>query len=361
MDKKKNFVKHNRDVYIICSFLSGLPKQKICSKCFFFIGPMPVNLDRVSLIDLCKKEHIILEKSDGIRYLLFYDKRRLSIIDRKIKSYSIFKNKNLINKKLIFLDGELTFNLILEKYNYLIYDTGIITGDWRISGWDLYSRLRAVENLLQSLCCDLFFKNRFLVEKLFFFKYNIRKNFEAISINSYTKENVFLNVGLKNLFHCNKNDGIIFSPLRVNYALKTTCTTFKWKYEFENTMDLLIQKNVIKKFYKKPLSFPYNLASTINKNKFFKVYKGKKLILLKKRIDSKYCLAKNIGEFRYIQKKGSWVLKKYRYDKTYPNSVRVLCNTLKIISESINKLELVDKVLKFQTRKERGKCGEKYS
>jgi len=360
MPEKKDINKQYRNVYIICSLLSGLPKKTICSKCFFFIGPMPVNLDRLSLMDLYKKEHLILEKSDGIRYLLFYNSKRFSIIDRKIKSFLIFKNKNLRNKKLNFLDGELTFNLLLEKYNYLIYDAGIIAGDLRISSWYLYSRFRAVDSFLKYFYDENHFRNRFLVEKLFFYKYNLEKNFEAISINSYTKENVFLNIGIKGLFHCNKNDGVIFSPLRINYTLRTTCSTFKWKYEFENTMDLLIQKRVNKEINKKALNFSFTLASMIKKNKLFRMYKGKKLNLSLKRKNSGDYFPKNIGEFRYIQKKGSWALKKYRYDKLNPNSYRVLCNTLKIISETINRSELVDKILKFQIRKERGKCSEKY-
>ena len=73
----------HRNVYKICSILCGLPKNLICSKCLFFIGPMPVNLDRSSISDIYKKEHIILEKSDGIRYLLFGNNQNFSLHNQK--------------------------------------------------------------------------------------------------------------------------------------------------------------------------------------------------------------------------------------------------------------------------------------
>ena len=63
----------HRSIYNICTVLCGLPKNLICSKCFFFFGPMPVNLDRQSLIDLYNKEYLLLEKSDGIRHLLHHN------------------------------------------------------------------------------------------------------------------------------------------------------------------------------------------------------------------------------------------------------------------------------------------------
>lgn len=321
---------------------------------------MPVNLDRVSLLNLFRKEHFILEKSDGIRYLFSYDSKKFSIIDRTLKSHNIFPHKNWREKSLNLIDGELTFNLVLEKYKYLIYDAGIIKGDWRISSWDLYSRFRAVDNFLAFFYKEIYFKDKFFVGKLFFYKYNLKKILEAISINYYTKEHVFFNVGINNLFHCNKNDGIIFSPLLVNYSLKTTCTTFKWKYEFENTMDLLIQNRNTSKITGVHSIYPITLASMISKNKLFRMYKGKKLTLIYKNQLSSTRSSKKIGEFRYLQKKGSWVLKKYRFDKSNPNSFRVLCNTLKIISESITRFELIDSILKHQIRKERGKCSEKY-
>jgi hypothetical protein len=360
MSLKKFFGEDFKNIYKICSLLCGLPKKFICSKCFFFYGTMPVNLDRPSLIDLNKREYIILEKSDGIRYLFFYDTEKFLIIDRKLKPYKIYSNETAVKGKPHFFDGELTFNLILEKYKYLIYDAGIIYGDWRITSWDLYSRFRAVESFMIFFYDKIQIKDKFYMEKNFFYKKNIKKIFEAISINYYTKEHIFLNKGLNNIFHCNKNDGVIFSPLRLNYSLKTTCTTLKWKYEFENTMDLLIQKKFNINEDKNQKKYPFTLASIINRNKLFKIYKGKKANLSSKKKKPSKLKSKNIGEFRYLQKKGSWVLKKYRFDKKKPNSLRVLLNTFKIISESINRFELSDGILKNQIRKERGKCCEKY-
>ena len=154
-------MRNYKNIYDICSLLCGLPKNLICPKCFFFIGPMPVNLDRQSLIDIFHKEYVILEKSDGIRNLLFCDYNILSIIDRKLASHKILSNR--ISKKRLptFLDGELTFNMLFEKYNYLIYDVGIISGDWRISSWDLYSRSKALKNFIIWLREDFYLKNNF--------------------------------------------------------------------------------------------------------------------------------------------------------------------------------------------------------
>lgn len=353
-------MKNLKNIFLLFSILCGLPKNLICSKCLFFIGPMPVNIDRRSLLELFKKEHLVLEKSDGIRYLLFDISRKILLIDRKSKSKVIFMNENSLANFPDFLDGELTFNPILEKYYYLIYDTGIINGDWRISSWDLYSRFRAVENFLLSYYNKNKTEQNFLIKKLFFFKNSLKNLLEAISLNSYTKEHLFINIGINCSFHCNKNDGIIFSPLLANYSIRTTCTTYKWKYEFENTMDLLIRRTISKNLSKKEVQTPFNLTLSLNKTKLFKIYEAKRLSFFSKGKNSTFNGFKSIGEFRYIQRKGSWVLKKHRFDKNKPNSFRVLSNTLKIISESLNKLEIVDIILKFQTRKERGKCCIKY-
>lgn len=170
MEDQNNTILYKRPIFSFFSLLSGLPRNLICSKCLFFIGPMPVNLDRSSLLDIYKKEYLILEKSDGIRYLFFCDLEKFFLIDRKMKTNVIFKEKKQTQKFLNFLDGELTFNLFFEKYYYLIYDAGIIKGDWRISSWDLYSRLRAVNIFI------FFLISKFLKKKLF-----LSKNFFSIN------------------------------------------------------------------------------------------------------------------------------------------------------------------------------------
>jgi mRNA guanylyltransferase len=360
MKDQKSPIFYKRSIFSLFSLLSGLPKNLICSKCLFFIGPMPVNLDRSSLLDIYKKEYLILEKSDGIRYLFFCDLEKFFIIDRKMKTNVIFKEKNQTQKILNFLDGELTFNLFFEKYYYLIYDAGIIKGDWRISSWDLYSRLRAVNVFIFFFNLKISKKKNFIIEKIFFYKYNLKKILDAISINIYTKEHLFLNVGTNHQSHCNKNDGIIFSPLKTNYSFRTTCTTFKWKYEFENTIDLMFNKKFSGELTKNSKNSSFSLVSIQNRNKLFKVYESKKPGLFWKKKVSIHNKLKNIGEFRYIQKKGSWTLRKVRFDKITPNSLKLLINTLKIITECIIKAELLDNIIKFQTRKERGKCCEKY-
>ena len=360
MKEANNMIEYNRAIFSLFSVLSGLPRRFICSKCFFFIGPMPVNLDRSSLLDISQKEYVILEKSDGIRYLFFCGHDKFFIIDRKMIPHLISKEKILGQDFLNFLDGELTFNLLFEKYYYLIYDTGIIKGDWRVSGWDLYSRLQAVFKFISFYNFQISKRKSLIIEKLFFYKYNLKKILDAISINRYTKEHLFLNVGTNNLFHCNKNDGIIFSPLRANYSFRTTCTTFKWKYEFDNTLDLMIKKKFFEEANNSNKNSPFSLVSMFNKNRIFRVYESTKPNLSWKKKKSVYKNLRQIGEFRFLQKKGSWTLKKARFDKATPNSIKVLINTFKIITECITKIELIDNVVKFQTRKERGKCCIKY-
>ena len=125
-------------------------------------------------------------------------------------------------------------------------------------------------------------------------------------------------------------------------------------------MDFLIQTRIANKTHIKKKISPFSLACVTTKNKFYSVYFGKTAKLFSKSKKPILNNPKSIGEFRYIQRKGSWVWKKYRSDKINPNSYKVLINTLKIMSESINKFELIDNILKYQIRKERGKCCEKY-
>ena len=91
------------------------------------------------------------------------------IIDRKLKPHKIYSYETQVKGKPHFFDGELTFNLILEKYKYLIYDVGIIYGDWRITSWDLYSRFRAVESFMIFFYDKIQIKDKFYMEKNFFY------------------------------------------------------------------------------------------------------------------------------------------------------------------------------------------------
>ncbi|CRH03991.1 RNA guanylyltransferase, putative [Plasmodium relictum] len=100
-----------------------------------FPGSNPVSLTNHNIKNLFRKEYIICEKTDGVRYFLFIASNTTFLIDR---NYEIFKNdmhipmKEDLSKKqqLTLLDGELVEDIVFDekrgieekKIVYLIYD-----------------------------------------------------------------------------------------------------------------------------------------------------------------------------------------------------------------------------------------------
>jgi len=347
---------------IILSFLSlltGICKNKICQNCQFFSGQMPANFSREKLNKIDFKEYLILEKSNGFRFLFLMTTFFYSyFIDRNLlihKTNCLKNKKNAYLKKGTIYDGEISFNLIKEEFDFIIYDILCYENDWRISTWDLIARINILNKIKKKINLTTWKKNN-LKKKDFFLKKNLQIIFDQICPNYFSNEFVYLNKNLQKTYICNKNDGIIFTHSKSIYFTKYPTNIFKWKYEKDNSLDLFSKNFPIPIFKKK-------IPITISKLFCQGFYNN--LIYIKKG-EGKFFFQKfffflnnenktRIKEYVFDKKRGKWVNIKNRPDKKKPNSFKLILNTLENIIEIFLKFEFIDRNFKQNLRKNRGK------
>nr|UXY88493.1 mRNA capping enzyme [Cryptomonas curvata] len=353
----KIFTKTTKSLFL----LSGLPIDQLCQLCIFFFGSMPINFSRKHINLLYSKDYFMFEKSDGVRGILISLKRKIYLLDRNLILTKIINNSKRIDKiflcaKTTLIDGELCFNLIIENYEYLIYDLICHCGDWRISTWDLKSRINASKYIIKKL--DYFFcKFSIQLKKKDIFKINeIQNLFYRIVENNFSIDRIYINYRKKNNLICNKNDGVIFAPNKIFYISKFPFITFKWKYENGNSIDFIIKKHLKRKNKKKTIFrrlWLYSGTGNINQFKFKNIKKINYNSILKI-----FYLNKNenkVGEYLFNKKTSDWCFIKNRKDKKNANSIKVVINTLEIMNECFFKNELIDNLFKICLRTKRGK------
>ena len=341
--------------------LSGLKFKNICFICLSFLGTMPVNFSRKHINFLYYKDYIIFEKSDGVRGILVWFKKKLYLLDRKLIITKIIKasaqiHKKWLNFKTTLLDGELCFNLLIDNYEYLIYDLICLFGDWRISTWDMIGRIQAIHYVIKK---SKFLFNKLLIKlkkKDIFKIYEIQSLFFRIIENKVSLERVYINYQKNNNMICNKNDGLIFTPNKIPYISKFPFITFKWKYENGNSIDLNAKKNIRYNKKKKLVLEKIGIYSRMRNKIQFKFTNVKK-INCKSFFSVSYCKKTEdiIGEYLFNKKNCEWYFNKYRKDKNYANSFKVAINTLEISNECFYKNEIIDNLYKISLRIKRGK------
>lgn len=299
-----------------------------------FIGshPIPVALDTVN--NLLEKDYLVCEKSDGIRVMLFVFNSQIYLYDRKNKFYLtdlIFKTKYVF-----LMDGEIYKErdiFVYSIFDALIYDSKPI-----ISA-NLYTRLGYCNG----------FQN---IVNAGFIKRNIHSKFNKFSIiakpmyKSYAFPEVLKDV--PNLKH--ENDGLIFTPVNSPYILGARSDILKWKPPNLNTVDFLITATNVSSIYK--------LQCTVTKEQIYLI-EGKKSFDMLADFDYYFVekdtsgLDGKIGEFAYDSeldvldlsdlsiKKGGWILHRLRLDKSEPNNIKVVIDTVDSIKDCISEEELV--------------------
>jgi hypothetical protein len=350
----------NKKIFLsFLSLITGICKNMVCHFCQFFSGQMPANFSKEKMKKINNNDFFILEKSNGFRFLFLITPFLLGyFIDRNFSMHkTIYFKKKTFNyvKKGIIYDGEISFNLIKEDFDFIIYDVICYEDDWRVSTWDLTGRINILNHIKKQKELVNWEYNNFK-KKDFFLKENLQILFEQIYSNIFSKDFVFLNRNIKKTFICNKNDGIIFAHSKSIYFSKNPTNIFKWKYEKDNSVDLL-SKNFLIKLNKKKNSIIFE--------KLFCQGFGNNLILIKKEKKNfyfkRFCFffifkkKKKIREYILNKKRGKWINTKNRPDKQKPNSLKLIINTLESIVENFFKFELIDKFLKQNIRKNRGK------
>ena len=69
-----------------------------------------------------KDPYYFFEKTDGIRYFLFFSKEGSFFVDRKMQFHLIKDLKNSISFMSTIIDGEIVFDIILKEKIFMVFD-----------------------------------------------------------------------------------------------------------------------------------------------------------------------------------------------------------------------------------------------
>jgi len=204
-------------------------------------GPMPHTLTRESLNKyLGKRRYWVSEKSDGVRSLLFFQKKTetLYLIDRswKIDQVNISIANNKAWSENCIFDGEIVFDLLQNRSMFRIFDI-LYSNTVNYTLVHLPGRFKAISAwfTLFSETDQVEFP---ITIKTFRKKESVSKCF--VCIQSVNGEMIYTDT-----YGSNKNDGLVFTPVEEGYFCKDL-PIFKWKWHWMNSVDFLLDwKNVL--------------------------------------------------------------------------------------------------------------------
>ena len=215
-----------------------------------FVGTMPVNLSRRSLVSVQKNNYYIAEKTDGVRYLLYVIEQpgtghpMAVLMDRKGALFTLTGSKTLGSALGVntVLDGELVYNRSLQKMVFLLFDVLLLDGRENVTkpfgarndiiGTTVMSRYIAyfddatkkVPGEDKSLATPL-------IRKIFY----KREQLPALvgKLRTEDGERVFFDSQRRHW----KSDGLVFQPDRP-YVMAADQHLLKWKWPELRSVDL---------------------------------------------------------------------------------------------------------------------------
>jgi hypothetical protein len=262
-----------------------------------FPGPQPVSIERKHLNQLKEKPYIVCDKSDGMRYgLVCFTREEKSIcalINRNLEAMMIKANVPIECYKGTILDGEM---LEIEgEMTFLIYDCVTVSGQ-DISTFSFKGRLEMAEEISKSITTE-------------YFKLRMKKIYDYEQVRTCLKNMEELDY---------KTDGLIFIPNDCAVKAGRHDDLFKWKKQYDNTVDFAIKSDDKKTLY---LQKAGQLVKTLNKlETLMEVFEGTIIV---------ECKCVNI-------EKRIWELVMKRPDKNLPNSLYTFRKTLINIKENID-------------------------
>lgn len=314
-----------------------------------FPGTMPLTLSRRHLDMVSKNDYVMLEKSDGTRYMLLAVKEYVLLIDRRFRFYAIDPNPAIMSKGFVdaqentVLDGELTYNFITQQYDYLIYDAISIDGDLSVAQRGFRERMQAAEvfvaapRLWAPFCSGLL---RLRI-KDYYEKKDIRNLFSRLK-KKPKGHYLYVNDDRRDGALCNENDGIIFAPVGMPYQVKNCPALLKWKPPALNSIDFLLQleRTVNNRRNNEP-SVRAHIAFRGERGniRLREVYFSSKLRAEWAANFDKY--NNSIVELSYDRLAGEWRYIRQREDKDSPNFASTVVDTMETIAESMERDELV--------------------
>ena len=295
-----------------------------------FPGSQPVSFTRSHLSLLEQEDYYVCEKSDGVRYLLYYaspyGRATAFLIDRNFSCREISeltlpgRQAGTIHEDTL-LDGE----LIYEKsdtdkkchFLFMIFDALLINGKEVMTG-SLPDRLKCVQNdVIAPLHSDKELARNYP------FRLEMKKMWKPYAIAE------ILELEIPKLRH--GNDGLIFTPVADPYVSGTCEHLLKWKPSELNSVDfkLVIHQDVEDEKRKYELQ-----VSTRDGHRFFCYHAPDD------RLDE---FNEQIIECRYT-KDEQWDFIRPRQDKSSANYERVVLKIIDSIKDNVTSTELIQRI-----------------
>lgn len=335
----------------LCSHCNGLVKKATAHNgpVSRFPGTMPLSLSRRHLNMIASSDYVALEKSDGMRYMLMAVKDFVVLFDRRMTVFIVEPNPSIPSfddpacpQDNTLLDGELTYNLTLEKWEYLVYDAVAIDGDLSVAKLHFRQRLRAAETYVAAprVFAPIVSGRLRLRVKDYYEKSDLRRMFENIK-KKPNGDYVYMNHHRRDGPLCNLNDGVIFAPCKMPYVVKNCSALLKWKPPQLNSVDFELQlERAQDPRTKSPTVRSYIAFRSTNgaNHRLREVYFPSKLKRSWATEFDKYNGA--IVELSFDPAAGEWRYIRMRSDKDIPNFSATVIDTMESIAESMDREEL---------------------
>lgn len=211
-----------------------------------FPGSQPVSFRKEHIELLKKEDYFVCEKSDGVRYLLYYTvpygECVAFLMDRNMKVRSLpslylpTKDGTSVHQDTI-VDGEL---LIEENpktgqkiTKFLAFDCLLVDGKSLLPA-PLPQRLKHLQNDIIAPLRHLLSSTTSTTIQQQPFQLSMKQMWKSYSIG------VLLDEVIPNQHH--QNDGLIFTPVHLPYIVGTCQSLLKWKPSELNSVDFLLDK-----------------------------------------------------------------------------------------------------------------------
>lgn len=345
-------------------------------------SPNPISIERKHLAHLQQNldNYVVAEKSDGVRYLLLLGTHRVGdeekqysvMVNRKLEVFevSVFANPqyfqgSVFDGELVLQDVDSTSSTEKKRQMFLVFDVMMCKGQLTMYAnyFERYKELNRVFEMHQKdILAGSLEKWDDVAKQMAHQEDKIVSMGNRMALLFSPKPCVqATNVGslwrsMDRMKH--KSDGLIFTPVYQPVMTGTHQTMYKWKQS--HTLDLLVEGTFARR------TWTYNLAYK-DKNEFrwvtqepFPTVNDKPVQLKLKpnaRLEAtaRYFGDRNKTSFRLLGEVtctlameedqscyvGWCLIERWRDDKSTPNNIHVINNTLVNIFENINIHELL--------------------
>ncbi|KAI8980867.1 mRNA capping enzyme, catalytic domain-containing protein, partial [Pilobolus umbonatus] len=302
-----------------------------------FPGSQPVNFESKHIIDIQKEDYFVCEKSDGVRYLLFflhspkgpasflYDRNRCWYYIPNLVFPMRGREKEYLKDTL--MDGELVLDIEPHKktWRYLVFDLMVINGSTVIQR-SFSTRLGMLQqDIIQPFNASM--KNQLDNTKLPPFTIELKK-----MERSYGLHLVFDQIPKLN----HKSDGIVWTPVKYPYKPGICDKLLKWKPSELNTADFRISAKYSKEH--KPI-YSIEILSHGVTYKFYDHFQPDPALA------SEYdpeCEVTIIEQgYAPLTRKGGWKFVRFRDDKSVANDESTVKAIINSVVDGVTKEQLL--------------------